>query len=446
MGHDGAQHGNDGNSGNDGSNGDGGNEHAGDQRQIIVRAVEEGELADWGRAVQSGFMEAKGDGSEEMRQAFFDPGRTLGAYDRGRCVGTFRSTDRELTVPGGAALVADAITNVTVAATHRRRGLLTRMMTQDLAAAAERGDSLAILVAAEYRIYGRFGFGPATAHRGYSIDKLRAGGVRVPAEADGGSFEFLTMEEWRKFGPELHDRFRRTQPGAIDRRAVNWQMRTGELQGSDRSWKEPLVVLYRDAAGRPAGFLAYTVTDEWPNMITKCTLKVRDHVAVDRAAAAAMWRYVLSVDWIDKVEISNIAPDDPLPLLLDDPRACVDGGDSSADFVWLRLLDGPKAFGARTYAGAGQVVLQVADRLGYLDGRWALTAAADGTGGLTRADDGAPADLALDVRELGTLYLGSDSAARLHAAGLLRELRPGGAARTDALLRTDFRPWCPDGF
>lgn len=420
-----------------------------EQGGIRIRVVEEAELADWGRAVNSGFMEAKGDGDLEVRQAFFDPGRTLGAYDRGRCVGTFRSMDREITVPGGATLVADAVTNVTVAATHRRRGLLTRMMTRDLTAAAERGDSLAILVAAEYRIYGRFGFGPSTPHKGYVIDKLRAGGVRVPAEADGGSFELLSMEEWRKVGPELHDRFRRTQPGAIDRRPVNWRLRTGEIQGKDKSWKEPLVALYRDAAGQPAGYLAYTVTDEWPNMVTKCTLKVRDHVAVDRAAAAALWRYALNVDWIDKVEVSSIAPDDPLPLLLDDPRACVDGGDSSADFMWLRVLDGPTAFGARSYAAAGRVVLQVVDALGFVDGRWALEAAADGTGRFTRVGDGPsdePADLALDVRELGTLYLGSDSVARLHAAGLVRELRGGGAARADALLRTDFRPWCPDGF
>ncbi len=423
-----------------------GGQQGADEDRIQIRVVQEDELADWGRALRSGFMMAKGDGGLEVVQAFFEPGRTLGAYDQGRCVGTFRSTPRELTVPGGATLVADAITNVTVAGTHRRRGLLTRMMAQDLAAAAERGESLAILIAAEYRIYGRYGFGPSTPHMGYRIDKLRAGDVRVPAEADGGSFELLTMEELRKYGPELHDRRRLTQPGAINRSAAGWRMRTGELQNPGEPWKEPLAVLYRDPTGRPAGYLTYTVKDEWPNMVTKCELKVNEHVAVDRAAAAALWRYALNVDWIDRVEVSNIAPDDPLPLLLDDPRACVDNGDSSDDFMWLRVLDGPEAFGARTYAAPGRVVLQVTDQYGYVDGRWVLEAAADGTGRLTRAADTDPADLALDVRELGTLYLGSVSATRLHAAGLVRELSPGAAARADALLRTDFRPWCPDGF
>ena len=206
-------------------------------------------------------------------------------------------------------------------------------------------------------------------------------------------------------------------------------------------------MLHRDRSGRPAGLLTYKVVDEWPNMVTKCELKVTDHIAVDRAASAALWRYALSVDWIDRVRIENIAPDDPLPLLLDDPRACVDGGDSSNDFMWLRVLDAPKAFSARTYAAPGQVVLQVTDRLGHVDGRFAVEAAADGTGQCVRVGHAAePADVALDASALGTLYLSSDSPARLHAAGLIDELRPGGVARLGSLLHTDFRPWCPDGF
>ncbi|MEU4686541.1 GNAT family N-acetyltransferase [Streptomyces xinghaiensis] len=78
------------------------------------------------------------------------PGRFLGAWDGERCVGTFRSIPMELTVPGGAVLPADGIADVTVTSTHRRRGLLTRMMRHDLALARERGDVFALLTAAEY--------------------------------------------------------------------------------------------------------------------------------------------------------------------------------------------------------------------------------------------------------------------------------------------------------
>lgn len=49
------------------------------------------------------------------------------------------------------------------------------MMERDLAAAKERGDVVATLIAAEYRIYGRYGFGPATSATQWEIDVTRAG-------------------------------------------------------------------------------------------------------------------------------------------------------------------------------------------------------------------------------------------------------------------------------
>ena len=54
-------------------------------------------------------------------------------------------------------LPADAISSVVVAASHRRQGLLRRLMTEDLRAAKERGDALAFnqwRVTAEHRPLG----------------------------------------------------------------------------------------------------------------------------------------------------------------------------------------------------------------------------------------------------------------------------------------------------
>src|SRR5205807_506491 len=82
---------------------------------------------------------------------------------------TFRSFATPLTVPGGE-VAADAITNITVSPTHRRRRLLSTMIEADLAAAAERGDPVAILVASEWPIYGRYGFGPAADIADYEVD------------------------------------------------------------------------------------------------------------------------------------------------------------------------------------------------------------------------------------------------------------------------------------
>lgn len=131
---------------------------------VDVRAVTESEFPDWQRALRTGFLNPPvvTDAEVADRLPHVDLARTLGAYDRGRTVATFRSFRQEVSTVGGGSLTADAITQVTVAPTHRRRGLLSRMMGADLAAARERGDAIATLIAAEYPIYGRFGFGPAS--------------------------------------------------------------------------------------------------------------------------------------------------------------------------------------------------------------------------------------------------------------------------------------------
>src|SRR3954471_1482257 len=109
---------------------------------IDVRPVTEAEYPEWLRAVHAGFLREPvvSEAELEARERQFEPGRLLGAFDGDRCVATFRSFAQEVTAVGGEFVTADAISAVTVTATHRRRGLLTRMMSRDLAAAKERGD------------------------------------------------------------------------------------------------------------------------------------------------------------------------------------------------------------------------------------------------------------------------------------------------------------------
>ena len=67
---------------------------------------------------------------------------------------------------------------VTVAGTHRRRGLLRRMLSESLDAARHRGDAVAILFAAEWAIYGRFGYAPPSFAASYELDPRLRGASR----------------------------------------------------------------------------------------------------------------------------------------------------------------------------------------------------------------------------------------------------------------------------
>lgn len=412
---------------------------------LPVRPITTPEIPDWIRALNTGFLRTPTVSAAEIadRSTYIDPSRTLGAFDAGRCVATFRSFPQELTAVGGTPVPADAITNVTVTATHRRRGLLTRMMAQDLAAAKERGDVVATLIAAEYRIYGRYGFGPATSITEWEIDVTRAGlDPRWSAPEDGGRIDLVDGEDVRKLGPELHERLRRTRPGAITRDNRWWQVNTGVISLSRAPWTELFYAVYRAPDGEVEGLAAYVCDDTWTDAKQPLdTATVKGLIGTTPAAERALWHHICSIDWVAKVKSGGRAPDDLLPLLLPDPRAATIT--TQADWLWVRVLDVVRAMEARSYEGEGTLVFEVADGAGLAGGRYRLAASAQGA---SCAPTTECAELTLDVSELGRLWLGDESAERLAALGRVREERAGAARVADALLRTSRRPWCPDIF
>ncbi|MFE6814274.1 GNAT family N-acetyltransferase [Streptomyces sp. NPDC057677] len=412
---------------------------------VDVRAVTESEFPDWQRALRTGFLRPPVVSDEEVadRLPHVDLARTLGAFDGDRIVATFRSFRQEVSTVGGGSLTADAITQVTVSPTHRRRGLLSRMMSGDLAAAKERGDAIATLIAAEYPIYGRYGFGPASSCGEWSVDVRRAGldPRRSGRPEDGGRIDLTDADEIRKIGPEVHRRLAGVRAGVTDRSPRDWEVGTGRSVQSD-PWREPYYAVYRSESGEVDGFVAYTSDDKWDDAKQPLnTATVRDLIAVTPAAERALWHYLCSVDWITTVRSGYRAPDDPLPLLLPDPRAAKLL--TYADMLWVRVLDVVRVLEGRTYPVTDGLVLDLRDRDGFAGGRYRLDASPDGAS-CVRTDESA--DLALDIAELGVLAFGDESAVRLGRLGRVEELTAGAAARADLLFRTPLRPFSPDIF
>ncbi|MQY38207.1 N-acetyltransferase Eis [Streptomyces sp. RB17] len=409
-----------------------------------VRIVTEADFEDWQRALATGFTRPPALAREQLdaRRRQFVPGRWLGAVDGHRWVATFRSFAQELTTVGGGLVPADAISGVTVSPTHRRRGLLTQMMNRDLAAAKERGDVVATLIAAEYPIYGRYGFGPATWSTRWTVAVPRAGlDPRWSGPGDGGRIDLVDGEDVRKLGPELFERFRRAQPGAVSRDELWWLVQTGVVR-THADWTEPFYAVHRSASGEVEGLVAYTCDEAWDGKQPDQTATVRGLIATTPAAERALWHYLCSIDWITKVESDFRGPDDLLPLHLPDPRAARIA--EHGDWLWVRILDVVRALEARTYDGTGTLVLEVVDGAGMTGGRFRLEASPQGAS-CVPAGAGS-ADLTLGVGELASVWLGGESLLRLAALGRVREEREGAARKADALFRSSGRPWCPDMF
>jgi predicted acetyltransferase len=399
-----------------------------------IRHLAAEEAVDYLRTVNAAFLQPES--KDEPRARFWlekmkpDLKRTWAGFDRGKLVGSLRTIPFRLTVPGGGTVPADGVTMVTVSATHRRRGILTGMMGRSLAAAAERGDPVSILLASEWRIYGRYGFGPTTEAAEYMIDKPRAG-----AAPPTGDLEYVGAAELRKLAPAAYDQARLLRAGGLDRPEVRWDRDFGliRIDGVEPDW-DGRAVVHRDEHGEVDGYLRYRA--EWSED-ERGRLTVDELVAATDAAYADLWRFALSVDLVTVVKADDRPVDEPLPWLVLDARAVRQT--ERYDNLWLRLLDVPAALTGRHYWSAGRVVLEVIDPAGYAAGRFALDAAPDGASCRPTTES---ADLTLPVTALGSAYLGAHRLDTLTAANLVDEHTPGAIATADRLLWADRTPWC----
>ncbi len=360
-----------------------------------------------------------------------------------RVVATLRTYDSELTLPGVDPVEVDLVSTATVLPTHRRRGLLSRMLTADLRRARHAGNVFAALIAAEAPIYGRFGFGPATHATSLAVENARVR-FRPDAPVPAGSLEFVPAGRVEELS-RVHDVTRRARPAGLLRDAAWWE--AAGRRGAGR-WVGPAghVVLHRDEHGTADGYVAYDVVDEAVGRVPNGTVHVGDLAATNPAAYRALWEFVTSIDLVRTTRAKNRPVDELLPHLLTDPRAVQTG--PVDDFLWLRVLDVPAALTARRYLGGGTLVLQVLDPLGLAEATVRLHVGDPGADGWACPEvtttDAAP-DVVLGVAELASVLLGGTSPVALHRAGRL-DGTPAAALSLQTLMATPEQPWCPTWF
>lgn len=351
-------------------------------------------------------------------------------------VATFATLRKDLNIGYGRQLEAQLITAVTVRGTHRRQGLLRRMMTGDLAAAKADGVALAALTASEASIYGRFGYGVATFERSIKVDT----GPRFRLRHEpSGSVEIADRKVLLELAPQVFGRLHGTLPGSISRQEA-YRLRSSGVLGRDGSEDEAIrCALHYDAAGTVDGYISY----KFAGWDTKpYTVEVVDLVAATDAAYLELWQFLGSMDLVERVSWQEAPVDDPLTWALEDPR-CVESSDHR-DMLWLRILDTVRVLGARRYSADGTLVLAVRDSLGHAAGTFAL-GVSGGEASVTPAPEAAP-DLSLDVADLGSIYLGAVCPVTLKAAGRITEHTAGAALTARLMFAVERSPHCPTHF
>jgi predicted acetyltransferase len=397
----------------------------------------------WLLADARGFHDATpSDESLAAQAKDVDGDRVTAVWDRSTAdpetpVATVRCWEMGLTVPGGDAIAAWAISSVTVSPTHRRRGIARALLTSELRTAKRRGLAMAMLTVSEATIYGRYGFGPSAHQAPYTVDTVRA---RWAGPTQAGRVQFVSPESLLRDGPAVFERARRRSPGEVDRREGWWKRALGLVPAEPGPAKRSLrAVRYDDADGTGQGFALYTIVLE--NGSFPGRLELADLVAATDDAYAALWRYLIEMDLVSEIRAPLRSVSEPVAWQLADRRTV--RKTDERDHLWLRILDVPATLARRRYFAPGEFVLEVADDLGFAGGEYLLAVGPDGRAAAHPLTGPAPlpaARVALSVADLAALYLGGGSAVDLARAGRLVERTTDAAARLDSAFRSPHTP------
>ena len=369
--------------------------------------------------------------------------RTLVAIDTGddEIVGTASIYSLQMTVPGGELVVVAGVHLVTVAPTHRRRGVASTMMHRQLADLAASGEATAALWTTEAGIYARYGYGVAAWRQRIEVDLARARFTPRAAAlvaASPARLRQVSVTDAMAHLAAVHAGVLGSRPGMLARTARRWE----QLLGGQEGQGPPEVVIASGPHG-VSGYALYRVREGAPDLVPTGEVVVQEVSATDPATHAQLWRHLLDLDLMTTLSCGSRPLPDPLAHLLADHRrlhARVD------DALWVRIVDLPRALGQRAFTRAVDVVVEVSDEvLPANAGRWRVAVDAAGkSASVTPTDE--RSDLSMDVADLGAAHLGATALCDLAAAGRVVEHTPGALAAATAAWSSSPSAACPEIF
>ncbi|MFJ4428826.1 GNAT family N-acetyltransferase [Streptomyces bobili] len=368
-----------------------------------------------------------------------DLDRSLGVWEGNRCVGSASSYAFQMTVPGGALVPTAGVAMVGVAATHRRRGVLTSMMRRQLDDVRGWGEPLAVLTASETAIYGRFGYTAATFGLSADIDTSRVL-LSVPAGADTVRLRYAETVESLAACEKVYAVTVRSRAGMLARQP-NWEKAAVLDPAGDRDGASPLQCVLAERNGTITGYARFRVKLNWTASGHDGQVVLQDRAALDPETDAALWRFLFDIDLTTTLKVRGRPLDEAWQHQVSDIRRC---RLQVRDSLHVRLVDVRAALEARTYQAPVDVIINVDDAFcPWNAGRWRLNG--DSKGASCSRTTAQP-DLSMSVNELAAVYLGGVSLTSLAAAGQVRELRQGALSEAAVSFGTTAVPWLPHGF
>ena len=352
---------------------------------------------------------------------------TMCAFVDGAVATTLAAWPLQIRLNGRAVRIA-GVTQVSTHPAHRRLGYLRAVTRRHFELMYEKREvAFAGLHPAWVAIYQRYGYGSVHQRHGYRIAP-RDIAFHRPLATRGGLREVDPVAE---FGVlvEVYRRYREARTGLVHRGRAMWE--AGALQAAPEGQNR--VVLAYAEAGETLGYVVYC----HGGGARPRALRVNDLFALTPGAYQALWQALAGYDNVDEVVWDNAPADDPLPLMLVEPRQL---HQSVRDGIMARLVTVEDAMAQRPYAGASELRFGLVDSFcAWNAGAWRVVTSVEG--GQAGRIDGQDVDFTLTPDTLASLVFGRFSATQAAGAGLLEGVRGREAlARWDAVLRLEHVP------
>lgn len=363
---------------------------------------------------------------ENWVEDYLQPGRVYGAWLDGELAGTTNSFSGEITLPGGQTVPHAAVTHVGVLPQFSRRGVLRALFRQQLDEFHRQHVAVATLRASQGTIYRRFGFGIASWFQSLSVDKRELGSI----PATTSRIELLPAAQAWEQQIDIVRRFPARRAGSLSRWPQWWAMQQHRVRNSGHNHYVALLI----RAGEAQAFVRYHAQpeDNWLYSRDR-TLVVDDLYTPDAGSYQALISFLLQLDITRHLTFASRPIDDPLSLLVDNPRAVTVS--AQHDESWLRIIDVATTLNARQFADAAPVILAIDDPLlPQNHGCWQI-----GPQGVKRSTDKPDASLSIDA--LASLLLGGSSVWQLIFSKNIEIHHPQAAGRLERLFAVTGQPW-----
>ncbi len=238
--------------------------------------------------------------NDEIKQSKFpilERADVLGCFDHETLVSQVAVYPLKMNVYG-AVYPIGFVTSVCTYPEYSGQGIMKKLMRQSLGHMRQRQQALALLFPYSIPLYRKMGWEIISNKITYSVKDRQ-----IPTRASAPGYVRRVSWENEDFR-NLHTQFAAATHGCLFRNALAWE----EYWRWDED--DTVVAMYRDANGKPSGYMVYLIKDD--------IMHIKEMISLTQEAHEGLWEYIRAHDsMIDEVRGSSYSSE-PIAFELED--------------------------------------------------------------------------------------------------------------------------------